>query len=147
MSQSIVLLDHFQSDHERVSSAADATTMRTFATSSRRQEPNLELRKQTQVALNKAERVHYQDELQRQEEQLRTVTEETTALEALETLRDRISSKLASSTPEERRWVLQTLQTRVSVSPESVDVSVGVPPLLVNSVNNTRLLRCTTSCP
>ena len=67
------------------------------------------------------------------------------ALETLEQVRDRIADKLASTSPEERQWVLKMLEARVQVGRERVSVSFGFPPVLVDSVNSTRLLRCTTS--
>jgi len=52
--------------------------------------------------------------------------------------RGRISDKLASTSPEERQRVLRDLETRVQMNRELVSVSVGLPPMLVDSYNNTR---------
>ena len=60
---------------------------------------------------------------------------------------DEGADKLASTRPEERRRVLRDLETRVQVDRELVSVSVGLLPVLVDSANSTRLLRCTTSWP
>ena len=97
------------------------------------------------LALNKAERVYYQEELERLEAERVAADQQNAAIEALKQVRDRIADKLVTTSPEERQWVLKTLQIRVTVSPEAITVSVGVPPQLVDYVNNTRLLRCTTS--
>ena len=99
------------------------------------------------LALNKAERAHYQEEIGRLKGELAVIEQQHLALEAMEQVRERISDKLASTNPEERQWVLKMLETRVQVGRERVSVSVGLPPVLVDSVNNTRLLRCTTSWP
>ena len=99
------------------------------------------------MALNKAERTHHQEEIERLKGELAVIEHQHAALEALEQVRDRIADKLASASPEERQWVLKMLETRVQVGRELVSVSVGLPPVLLDSVSSTRLLRCTTSWP
>ena len=99
------------------------------------------------LAFNKAERSHYQEEIERLKGELAVIEQQHAALEALEQVRERISDKLTSASPEERQWVLKMLETRVQVGRERVLVSVGLPPVLVDCVNSTRLLRCTTSWP
>jgi hypothetical protein len=77
-------------------------------------------------AMLKAERTHYQEELDRQEEMLATLKESREALDILVTLRDQIRGKLQGSTPETRRWVLQSFGTRIIVGPEGIEeISVG----------------------
>jgi site-specific DNA recombinase len=99
------------------------------------------------LALNKAERAHYQEEIERLRRELAAIEQQHTSLEALEKVRDQIADKLTGASPEERQWVLKMLETRVQVGRERVCVSVGLPPVLVDSVNSTRLLRWTTSWP
>lgn len=66
------------------------------------------------------------------------IEQQHAAVEALEQVRERISDKLASTSPEERQRVLRDLETRGQVGSERVSVSVGLPPVLVESVNSTR---------
>ena len=97
------------------------------------------------LALNKAERTNYQEDIDRLKGELAAIEQRHAAVEVLEQVRKRIAGKLASTSPEERQRVLMDLETRVQVGQELVSVSVGLPSLLVDSVNSTRLLRCTTS--
>jgi chromosome segregation ATPase len=97
------------------------------------------------LALNNAERAHYHEEIGRLKGELAVIEQQHAALEALEQARERIFDKLTSTSPEERQWVLKVLETRIQVGRERVSISVGLPPVLVDSVNKTRLLRCTTS--
>jgi site-specific DNA recombinase len=78
-------------------------------------------------ALLKAERTHYTEEMERQQAVLATLQQNKGALESLVALRDRIVTRLESATPEDKRWVLETLSTRITVSKDSLAVSVGVP--------------------
>lgn len=79
-----------------------------------------------QSALLRAERTHYADEIERQEQALTTMKQSADALDSLEQLRDQIVGRLESATPEDRRWVLETLKTRVTVRKENIEVSVGI---------------------
>ena len=99
------------------------------------------------LALNKAERTHYQGEIEGLKGELAVIGQQHAAVEALEQVRERISGKLVSTSQEERQRVLRDLETRIQVGRELLSVSVGLPPVLVDSVNSTRLLRCTTSWP
>jgi len=92
-------------------------------------------------ALLRAERVHYEEEIKRQEAIQVTYREQTEALETLANIRGRLADKLTDATPEEKRWVLQCLKTHVKVHPGKVEISVGVPEHLTDSVQNTRVLR------
>lgn len=83
-----------------------------------------------QGALLRAERVHYQDEIERQQAHLATLAQSATAIDNLEVLRCRIVDRLESATPEDRRWVLEALDARVTVWTGKLEVSVGVPPHL-----------------
>ena len=78
-------------------------------------------------ALLKAKRTHLKDESERQQAALATEDESQAALDSLEAIRDRIADRLKAATPEDRRWVLQALATRVTVLCDSLEVSIGVP--------------------
>ena len=86
-------------------------------------------------------------EIERLKGELAVIEQQHAAVEALEQVREWISDKLASTSPEERQRVLRDLETRVQVDRELVSVSVGLPPVQLDSYNSTRLLRCTTSWP
>jgi hypothetical protein len=75
------------------------------------------------------------------------VDQQRATLQALGQVSERISDLPTNGNPEERQWALRALESRVQVGRELVSVSVGLPPVLVDSVNSTRLLRCTTSWP
>jgi hypothetical protein len=83
---------------------------------------------QRQAAFLKAERTHYADEMERQQQHLATMEASNQSIDLLETMRDSILSKLTNATPQEKRWVLGTLNTRVTVREEQLDISIGVPP-------------------
>jgi predicted nuclease with TOPRIM domain len=91
------------------------------------------------AALLRAERSHYQDELERQEAALATLYQSRAALESLVDLRNRMIDRLESATLEDRRWVLQTLNARIQISKVGLEVSLGVPGHLIpdNSVSPT----------
>lgn len=80
-----------------------------------------------QSALLRAERTHYIDELERQGEAVKAVEETEAALNSIEQLREQIINKLETATPEDRRWALQALNTRVTHDKNGVEVSIGVP--------------------
>ena len=92
-----------------------------------------------QSALLRAERTYHQDEIDRQEAVLSAMEDSDDALDAMVNVRDRIAAKLGNATPEDRRWVLQGLATRVEVG-DTTMVSIGTNPI-DNSVLHTRVLR------
>ncbi len=98
-----------------------------------------------QAALLRAERTFYQDDIDRQKALLATASAASDAVDALADIRERIRSKLETSNPEERRQVLQALETHVGVSRGEVEVSIGVPKQLVDSVQQTNVLRLASS--
>ncbi|MCI0795167.1 MAG: recombinase family protein [Chloroflexi bacterium] len=80
------------------------------------------------AALLRAEHTHYQDEIDRQNAALDTLEQSEAAVASLEALRGRLTHYLDSTTPEDRRAVLEALDTRVTVGPGGVlDLSIGVP--------------------
>ena len=82
------------------------------------------------AALIRAERAHYQDETDRLKAALATLEQSQAAVASLEALRQRVVDHLDSTTPEDRRTVLEALDTRVTVGPGGVlDLSIGVPQL------------------
>ena len=88
-----------------------------------------------QGALLRAERVYYRDEIRRQESELQTLTQATEALETVAALRDRIVDRLEHATIEDRRWVLECLNARVTVTDEKLEISIGVPAYFVPGVS------------
>jgi len=95
-----------------------------------------------QSALFRAERTHYADETGRQTQALETMKKAHEALKGLEKLREQIVGRLESATPEDRRWVLETLKTRVTVRKENVEVSIGIA-----SQNETEIVSTAPGCP
>lgn len=96
-------------------------------------------------ALLKAKRTHLKDELERHQAALATVDESQAALDSLEAIKDRIADRLKAATPEDRRWVLESMSTRVTVKGDCLEISLGVPTSFVAengdfSVRNTRVL-------
>ncbi len=53
------------------------------------------------------------------------IKETEAAIDSMATIRDRIAGRLADATPENRRWVLQALTTRVTVNGTHLDISLG----------------------
>ena len=80
-----------------------------------------------QSALLRAERAHYTEEMERQKEAWAAVQESESALNSLERLRDQILDQLASTTAQDRRWVLDALNTRVTARKEGIEISIGIP--------------------
>jgi site-specific DNA recombinase len=93
-----------------------------------------------QLALLKAERTHYLDEIVRQKTMLTTIEQQAQAVGAIMEIRESIIAKMEGATPERRRWLLQTLQTRVTVSPEQVLITIGTDDFIVGSVSSTKVL-------
>lgn len=80
------------------------------------------------AALLRAKRTHYLDEIEREKAALATAEQVQAAVESLAALRDRIADRLDSATPEDRRRVLEVLDTRITVTETGgLDISIGVP--------------------
>jgi len=87
------------------------------------------------AALLRAERVHYQEEIDRQHAALLTLEQSEAAVASLEALRQRFVDRLITTAPEDRRTVLEALDTRVTIGPGGVlDLSVGVPKHLKDAM-------------
>ena len=84
-----------------------------------------------QSALLRAERSYYEDEIERQKETLATSKQCNDALASLAEVRAAMIENLDSATPEDRRWVLQSLDTRVTVNGERLEVSIGIPSSVI----------------
>ena len=93
------------------------------------------------LALLKAERTYLDDEIERHLATLETLEKSKAALDTVEALRSRISSRLQTAGTEDQRWVLQALGTRVTVLDDGFDISIGVSPEAALSVQQTGLLR------
>lgn len=93
-------------------------------------------------ALLRAKRTHLGDEMDRHRAALATLEQSKTALASVVELRDRIIDRLDTATPEDRRWVLQALSTRVTVQDGDLEISLGVPANFVAdfSGHNSRVL-------
>jgi hypothetical protein len=92
-------------------------------------------------ALLRAERVHYEEEIERQKLVLDTRDTQAKALESLIVARDRMAHKLSDVSVEEKRWVLQNLERHIKAYPDRLEVSIGVPNHIADSVHHTRVLR------
>ena len=80
------------------------------------------------AALLKAERSHIQEEIGRQEAQLTALNQSQAGAEAIKLLRERVVGKLNSATPEDRRFILEAVDTRVTVKHDkTLEISLGVP--------------------
>ncbi len=80
------------------------------------------------AALLRARRTHHLEEIERQRAVLATAEQAEAAVESLEALRARIADRLDSATPEDRRRVLEALDTRITVTETGgLDISIGVP--------------------
>ena len=80
------------------------------------------------AALLRARRTHHLEEIERQRAVLATAEQAEAAVESLEALRARIADRLDSATPEDRRRVLEVLDTRITVTETGgLDISIGVP--------------------
>ena len=74
---------------------------------------------------------YHLEEVARQKEVLASSEQAQAAVESLAALRDRIADRLDSATPEDRRRVLEALDTRITVSETGgLDISIG--PLYAN---------------
>jgi site-specific DNA recombinase len=77
------------------------------------------------TAMLKAEGIHYREELERQQTLLATRAEMQKSLDTLKSLRRRMMDKLDSSSPEDKRFVLQGLGTRVVVQGTELEISIA----------------------
>ena len=80
-----------------------------------------------QGALLRAERSYYRDDIERQQATLATLRQSTEALDTVAQLREAITDRLATATIEDRRWVLESLNTRVTTHHGRLEISIGVP--------------------
>ncbi len=81
------------------------------------------------LALNRAERTHIKGELGRVQAVQAAHDEAKEATASLIALHSQIKDKLGSATPEEKRWLLQTLDVQVTAKHEGeFSVALGVPP-------------------
>ena len=80
------------------------------------------------AALLRAKRTHFLEEIRRQEDVLATADQAQAAVESLADLRARIADRLDWATQEDRRQVLEVLDTRITVMETGgLDISIGVP--------------------
>ncbi len=80
------------------------------------------------AALLRARRTYHLEEIERQKAILATSEQAQAAVESLAALRTRIADRLDSATPEDRRRVLEALDTRITLSEtKGLDISIGVP--------------------
>ena len=62
----------------------------------------------------------------------------TVAVASLKALREHMCDRLDSATPEDRRTVLETLETRVTVGVDGLlEVSIGIPQQVADCVQRT----------
>ncbi len=80
------------------------------------------------ASLLRAERNHIQDEIGRQEAELTSLKESQAGVEAIKLLRERMVDKLNSASPEDQRFILEAVDTRVTVKQDkTLEISLGVP--------------------
>ena len=80
------------------------------------------------AALLRARRTYHLEEIARQKEVLATSEQAQAAVESLAALRARIADRLDSATPEDRRRVLEVLDTRITLTETGgLDISIGIP--------------------
>ena len=80
------------------------------------------------AALFRAKRTHILEEIQRQKEVMATGEQAQAAVESLAVLRARIADRLDSASLEDRRQVLEVLDTRITITETGgLDISIGVP--------------------
>jgi len=80
------------------------------------------------AALLRIERTHLTEEMERQRETMSTLEQGQVAVTSLKALREHMCDRLDSATPEDRRTVLETLETRVTdVVGGVLEVSIGIP--------------------
>jgi len=90
------------------------------------------------AALLRVERTHLTEEMERQRETMSTLEQGQVAVASLKALREHMCDRLDSATPEDRRTVLETLETRVTVGVGGVqEVSIGIPQQVADCVQRT----------
>jgi len=90
------------------------------------------------AALLRVERTHLTEELERQRETMSTLEQGQAAVASLKALREHMRDRLDSATPEDRRTVLEALETRVTVGVDGVlEVSIGIPQQVADCVHRT----------
>ena len=91
------------------------------------------------AALLRVERTHLTEELERQRETMSTLEQGQAAVASLKALREHMRDRLDSATPEDRRTVLEALETRVTVGADGVlEVSIGIPQQVADCVHRTQ---------
>ncbi len=85
------------------------------------------------LALNRAERTHVKEEVGRLQATIAAHEEAKEATASLITLHSQVKDRLETSTPEERRWLLQTLDVRVTANEGEFSLALGVPPQFLDS--------------
>ncbi len=90
------------------------------------------------AALLRVERTHLTEEMERQRETMSTLEQGQAAVTSLKALREHMCDRLDFATPENRRTVLETLETRVTVGVGGVqEVSIGIPQQVADCVQRT----------
>jgi len=90
------------------------------------------------AALLRVERTHLTEEMERQRETMSTLEQGQAAVTSLKALRKHMCDRLDSATPEDRRTVLETLETRITVGVGGVqEVSIGIPQQVADCVQRT----------
>ncbi|MCH2537909.1 MAG: hypothetical protein MK128_10910, partial [Dehalococcoidia bacterium] len=90
------------------------------------------------AALLRVERTHLTEELERQRETMSTLEQGQAAVASLKALREHMCDRLDSATPEDRRTVLEALETRVTVGVDGLlEVSIGIPQQVADCVHRT----------
>ena len=87
----------------------------------------------------RADRSYLLDEIQRQKAVLATRKRQEDAADTLASFQDALVQRLENATPEGRRWVLEQLDTRITVpTTGDLEISVGVPDPEWDCVNYTQ---------
>ena len=91
------------------------------------------------AALLRIERTHLTEEMERQRETMSTLEQGQVAVTSLKALREHMCDRLDSATPEDRRTVLEILETRVTVGVGGIlEVSIGIPQQVADCVQRTQ---------
>ncbi len=76
--------------------------------------------------------------MERQRETMSTLEQGQVAVTSLKALREHMCDRLDSATPEDRRTVLEILETRVTVGVGGIlEVSIGIPQQVADCVQRT----------
>jgi len=90
------------------------------------------------AALLRVERTHLTEEMERQRETMSSLEQGQAAVTSLKALGEHMCDRLDSATPEDRRTVLETPETRVTVGVGGVqEVSIGIPQQVADCVQRT----------